>query len=199
MTKLTTFNTKLLLAAIAAVAALGVAALILIAPTLTGQPGGSSPTAPLTPGLQLWDEPRSLPEVRFTDGAGQQMGLSGYRGKVVLVNFWATWCEPCKLEMPSLLRLQQKLGDKDFAVLAISGDQTGAAAVEPFLKQNDLTALAILYDPNLTSANIWGVKALPTTILLDRQGQEIGRVEGGMAWDTPDIEGRIEAKIKAAP
>lgn len=199
MTKLTTFNTKLLLAAIAAVAALGVAALILIAPNLTRQSGGSSPTAPLSPGLHLLDKARSLPDASFTDGAGQQMGLSGYRGKIVLVNFWATWCEPCKLEMPSLLRLQQKLGGKDFVVVAISGDQTGAKAVEPFLKENDLTALNVLYDLNLTSAGIWGVKGLPTTILLDREGREIGRAEGGLAWDTPDIEGRIEAKIKAAP
>ena len=199
MTKLTTFNTKLLLAAIAAVAALGVAALTLIAPNLTVEPGGSSQSAPLSPGLHLWDSARSLPDAGFTDGAGHQMGLSGYRGKVVLVNFWATWCEPCKLEMPSLLRLQQKLGDKDFAVVAISGDQAGAEAVEPFLKQNDLTALNILYDANLASANIWGVKGLPTTILLNREGQEIGRAEGGLAWDTPDIEGQIEAKIKATP
>jgi len=199
MTKLTIFNTKLLLAAIAAVAVLGAAALILIAPDLTVQPGGSSPEAPLSPGLHLWESPRSLPHVSFTDGAEHQMGLSSYRGKVVLVNFWATWCEPCKLEMPSLLRLQQKLGDKGFTVVAISGDQAGAGAVEPFLKQNDLTAFAILYDINLASANIWGVKGLPTSILLDREGREIGRAEGGLAWDMPDIEGQIEATIKAAP
>ncbi len=191
MTKPAKLNTKLLLAAIAGMAVAGLWGLYAMAP----KPPGEAEPGPAGE-LRIWDRARPLPDATFSDAAGHQVRLSDYRGKVLLVNFWATWCEPCRIEMPALSALQAKLSGPSFTVLAVSGDRTGKEAVAPFIAANKLENLPVLYDPNLDIAHAFGVKGLPTSLLIDRAGDEIGRAEGALAWDSPKIEDRIEEIVE---
>lgn len=199
MNKLTTLNTKLLLAAIAAVAALAGVAVVEMSPpepvATAAKPAATAESKP-QPGLQMWDTPKAVPSARFADETGKPVGLDSFHGKVLLVNFWATWCEPCKREMPSLLRLQQRLGAEDFLVVAVSGDRDGKAVVDPYIAEHNLSGLTILYDPMLTQARTLEVRGLPTTLLLSRDGRELGRAEGALEWDSDSIAGAVAGKIR---
>jgi thiol-disulfide isomerase/thioredoxin len=129
------------------------------------------------------DPPRPAPELAFDDGTGKTVTLADFRGRVVLVNLWATWCEPCVREMPALDRLEAAMGSKDFAVILVSQDRGGAHVVEPFFAKLGLTSLRTYLDPKGIVGRGFGVRGLPTTILLDRDGAELGRTEGGTDWD----------------
>ena len=138
---------------------------------------------------------RQPPLTPFRTLAGQAVDLSIFRGKVVLLNFWATWCAPCVREMPSLDRLQALLGGKDFTVAAISIDRGGAPAVEPFLARLGLQRLPIYVDPDnrtgfLTYAGGKGgafpLYALPISYLIDRQGRAVGYFPGAAEWTSRD-------------
>jgi len=112
--------------------------------------------------------------------------LSEWRGKVVLLNFWATWCSPCIREMPSLQKLNNLLSKESFAVLALSQDMQGWRKIRPFIQKYQLNDLPIYNDPKLSGAKRFAVKGLPTTILLDRDGREIGRLLGHAEWDSEE-------------
>ncbi len=128
---------------------------------------------------------RPVPEVAFVDQAGAAVSLSDFRGGVVLVNFWATWCAPCIREMPALDRLQAALGGDRFTVLLVSIDRDGAK-VAPFLERLGLTRLSTHLDPKRKLSRALAVAGLPTSILIDRTGREVGRVQGPAEWDTPE-------------
>jgi thiol-disulfide isomerase/thioredoxin len=130
--------------------------------------------------------PRPAPQVRFTDLAGKTFVLQDFTGKVVLVNLWATWCAPCRREMPSLERLQDRLGDK-IAILAISEDMGGAKAVDPFIAKLELKRIKPYLDPKSAVGNAFKVDGLPTSFLIDREGKLQGRVEGEAEWDSPNM------------
>ena len=134
------------------------------------------PASPLLP----------APAVSFVDLAGNTVSLSEFAGKVVLVNLWATWCEPCLREMPSLERVQSRLGDK-IAVVAISEDRGGSKTVEPFIDKLRLKSVKIYLDPKSAMERAFKVQGLPTSFLIDRQGRVLGRVEGGAEWDAPKL------------
>ena len=127
--------------------------------------------------------PRPAPQVSFTDAAGASANLSDFAGKPVLLNLWATWCAPCRREMPSLERLQARLGDK-ITVLAISEDIGGNKAVAPFIAKFGLKAVKTYLDPKSTLTQAFNVDGLPTSFLIDRRGRVIGRVEGEAEWDS---------------
>lgn len=143
-------------------------------------------------------EPRQLPEIWFEDGEGRKLALADFGGKVVLLNVWATWCPPCRKEMPSLDRLQARLGGRDFEVLPLSIDRGGIFVVKDFYEEMDLKTLRMAVDKTANSAGYLKVFALPTTLLIDRRGREIGRVVGPAEWDSPPalavIRHHIEAK-----
>ncbi|MBV8534694.1 MAG: TlpA family protein disulfide reductase [Alphaproteobacteria bacterium] len=141
---------------------------------------------------------RAAPEIAFTDAAGHSLSLADFRGKTVLLNFWATWCAPCVKEMPSLDRLQQRLGGDRFAVVAISVDREGLSVVRPFLAQTQIQGLATYVDPKGASMRAFGVRGLPTTFVIDRSGKEAGHIEGQAAWDTPEAEALIRYYLRAA-
>lgn len=130
--------------------------------------------------------PAALPATVFTDQDGAKRVLADFGGKIVLMNFWATWCGPCVREMPSLERLHQKLGSKDFTVIALSEDRNGWEKIAPFREQLGLTALPLFHD--VGSKMMFGtkVRGLPTTILVGRDGRELGRLTGHAEWDSDE-------------
>ena len=127
-------------------------------------------------------DPTPVPDTSFTDPEGGTHSLADYRGKVVLLNFWATWCAPCREEMPSLDALQAELGGDDFQVVAIAAGHNPAPAIEKFLTEAKITNLPVLLDPRQGLARGMGVMGMPVTILIDRDGNEIARLMGGADW-----------------
>lgn len=127
-------------------------------------------------------DPTPVPETAFTDPTGGTHSLADYRGKVVLLNFWATWCAPCREEMPSLDALQAELGGADFQVVAIAAGHNPPPAIEKFLTEAGITNLPVLLDPRQGLAREMGVMGMPVTILIDRDGNEIARLIGGADW-----------------
>ena len=146
-------------------------------------PEGRPPLGGTVASFVLADRPEPAPEITFSDAAGNTLRLADFRGKVVLVNLWATWCAPCVKEMPALDRLQAKLGGADFTVLALSIDREGLAKVQPFFAANKIGALAPYLDPGGRSPATFGARGLPTTLLIDRDGTVVGRQEGAAEWD----------------
>ncbi|MGC2523919.1 MAG: TlpA disulfide reductase family protein [Stellaceae bacterium] len=130
--------------------------------------------------------PQPVPKVDFTDAAGRAVSLDGFAGKLVLVNLWATWCAPCRREMPSLEQLQTRLGDK-LAILAISEDIGGSKAVAPFVAKLGLKAVKVYLDPKNAVSQAFKVDGLPTSVLIDRRGRVLGRVEGEADWVSPKM------------
>lgn len=146
--------------------------------------------------LRLLDKPRPVPALRFTNGQGGSVSLADFRGRVVLFNIWATWCLPCRKEMPTLERLQEKLGGKDFEVVVLSIDREGVAAVERFYQEIGIHRLGIYVDESGKVADELGVLGLPTTLLIDRDGLERARLVGPAEWDNPKIIDVIKSVVK---
>jgi peroxiredoxin len=144
--------------------------------------------AQAAPALTPWGG-GPAPALALRDLEGRAHSLGAYRGKVVLINFWATWCEPCRLEMPSIQRLRERLGDKGFAVLAVNVDEPDAR-VRQFLKQTGLD-LTVVMDPNKTVTRNWGVRYLPVTFIVGPDGRVRYRVVGDLDWDSDTVVGVI--------
>jgi thiol-disulfide isomerase/thioredoxin len=130
-------------------------------------------------------QPRPSPsdDATWKDSSGKILNLANFSGKVVLVNYWATWCPPCVRELPSIDRLQAQLGGDDFTIVAISIDRGGKPIARRLMKRLRLKNLALYLDPSSKSAKTLGVRSMPTTFLFDRKGREIGKLEGGAEWD----------------
>lgn len=128
--------------------------------------------------------PAPIADVAFMDGSGAPKKLSDFQGKVVLLNLWATWCAPCKAEMPSLDRLQQNLGSDDFEVVALALDRKGRAVAQKFLDDLNIKALTLYIDETAKVGAPLGVVGMPVTILIDREGKELGRLVGEAEWDS---------------
>lgn len=140
--------------------------------------------------------PRAVPALHFTDGAGRPMTLDTLKGRAVVLNLWATWCVPCRKEMPSLDRLQARLGGPGFLVLPLSLDRQGMAAVAPFYRELGLTAVGIYLDPTGTVMSALGIEGIPTTLLIGTDGREVARVVGGVDWDSPGMIADIRRALR---
>lgn len=145
------------------------------------------------------EEPATPPVSVFQGPDGQAMTLADLKGKVLLVNFWATWCAPCVAEMPELNRLQKEAGSDRFQVLAISQDREGAAVARPFLEKHGLDALALYTDPSLGLGRALKLQGLPTTLILDAQGRELGRLVGMADWAGKDARALIDWVLAQQP
>ena len=133
-------------------------------------------------GVERIPNSTSQVEVRLQDLNGADVNISDFRGKIVFLNFWATWCPSCVFEMPSMEKLHQKLKDKEFAMVSVSIKDT-AAEVKHFYKQNKLTFTALLDSSGKTVPG-FSIRAIPTTLILDKTGRIIGRVMGPREWDS---------------
>jgi thiol-disulfide isomerase/thioredoxin len=131
------------------------------------------------------------PATTLSDADGRSVDLSDLKGKPVIVNLWATWCEPCLREMPSLERLRSRLGDR-IEVLAVSEDRGGSKVVEPLISKLGLKPVKVYLDPKSEVGHAFAVRGLPTSIVIDRDGKVVGRVEGGAEWDSPKILAVLE-------
>lgn len=136
-----------------------------------------------------------VPDLNFTDAAGKPVSLAAWRGRVVLLNLWATWCTPCRKEMPSLARLQDQSGSKDFEVIAVSLDRRGAEVASPFLKETDAAGLTLYLDPSTEALDRLKALGLPVSVLIDRSGREIGRLLGPADWASPEAKALIAAAV----
>lgn len=155
----------------------------------------SKPTVGGTPFART-HAPKPMPDLRFEDGAGKPRSLADFRGKLVLLNVWATWCAPCREEMPALDRLQGQLGGAGFEVVALSVDQQGAQIARRFLDEIGVKALALYIDPTASAAFKLDTPGLPVSLLLDRDGREIGRHLGPAKWDSPEVLERLRHIVK---
>ena len=134
---------------------------------------------------QAAKEEKHLPTAAFVDADGNEKSLADLRGQGLIVNFWATWCAPCVKEMPALDRLAEAAGERDLRVLALSADREGASVIRRFYDLNKISHLQVAIDKMSRVARAIGIGGLPTTVLYDAEGREVGRVTGIAEWDAP--------------
>lgn len=178
-----------------------VAAVYLIAgPQINGSGASASPLAAYATGevanFRAAATPAPAPELEFHDGEGKTVRLSDFRGKTVLLNLWATWCVPCREEMPALNALEEALGSDKFQVLALSVDKDGLELARAFLKEVKADHLALYNDPHSRANFTMKGYGLPTTVLIGPEGQELGRLIGPAEWHAPEAKALIEAALK---
>ena len=126
------------------------------------------------------------PDFALRDTAGQTVSLGKYRGKVVFLNFWATWCPPCRSEMPSMERLNEVFASKEFVMLAVNVEQEGMANLGPFLQQNP-HRFTVLLDTEAKAQTLYGVNRFPETFIIDKQGRIVERVIGARDWSSVEM------------
>jgi thiol-disulfide isomerase/thioredoxin len=137
-------------------------------------------------------ELKDLPALTFTDAAGAEKGVEVFKGKVTLLNLWATWCAPCRKEMSELAKLQKELGGADFQVVELSEDLKGYEASAKFLKEVGADNLTLYADVNAKALDAVKAPGLPTTLLLDRDGREVGRLIGPAPWASDEAKAIIK-------
>ena len=161
----------------------------------------NSPLAGLNKGAMaaflVRPEPLEIADFNFESDGGAVKSLKDWRGKVVLLNLWATWCVPCREEMPALDKLQAALGGEAFEVVAINIDKGGPDKARDFLQEIGVNKLALYTDPSGKLFSTIKAVGMPTTLLIDREGREIGRLIGPADWASPEAKTLIEAAIAA--
>ena len=135
------------------------------------------------------------PNFRLRDLDGNLTSLSQFRGKVVLLNFWATWCGPCRVEMPAMEQLYRTYSRREFQILAVSTDPQGAAVTRPFQQKTGLT-FPILHDTEMQIGLTYGARSLPMTFMVDRQGVVRQKIFGARDWDSPEARELIQLLMK---
>lgn len=143
------------------------------------------------------ETPQPAPAFSFTDMAGKEAGLADFKGSVVLLNLWATWCQPCLKEMPSLAALQQRLG-VSLTVLALSEDRGGAEVVTSFVEKHGLDKLKVYLDPKSSAIKAFEARGLPSSFLIDAEGKVLGKVEGAADWDSDKMRDALAKLLPPA-
>jgi len=174
------------LSAFVAIAFMGATAGAAEPPKFAGMAGDFSPI----------DPPEQITAPKFQDKMGQAVSLDSFKGKVVVLNFWATWCPPCVAEMPALDRLQSEMGGDDFAVVAVSTDRQGIKKSAPFYRRAGIKNLALYNDTRGGLLDAFHGKNLPITVVLDREGRVVGRIEGAAQWDSSQAKALIAHYLK---
>lgn len=164
------------------------------APAAAGGLSRDLATGPLAAFL-IHPDPKPLPDLQFQDGTGKPLKLSDWKGRVVLLNLWATWCAPCRKEMPDLSKLEKEMGSGQFEVVAISVDRKGAEVSAAFLKEAGVGNLKLYVEPSTKIVTDVQSAGLPATLLIDRQGRELGRILGPADWASPEAVALIKAAL----
>ncbi len=138
-------------------------------------------------------EPMPVAPIAFVDAAGNELTLADFSGRTVLLNLWATWCTPCREEMPALDALQAQVGGDDVVVLALSLDKGGIEKPKEFLAEVGIRHLALYHDATGRMGTKLGAFGLPTTLLIGPDGRSLGRLVGPAQWDAPEARALIEA------
>lgn len=142
--------------------------------------------------VRIGDE---APNFHLRDLEGRVVSLEQFRGKVVLLNFWATWCGPCRVEMPAMEQLYRSFPRRDFEILAVSTDPQGAAVTRPFQQELGLT-FPIVHDADYRIGLVYGARALPLTFMVDRNGIVRQKVPGARNWDASEARELVQALLK---
>jgi len=162
--------------------------------------GGLVLAYPLTslwgPAADTAQAPAELADFPFETADGKSISLKDFQGRAVLLNIWATWCPPCRKEMPSLDRLQSMRGGDDFEVVALSIDKAGVEKVKPFYDEIGIGLLKVYLDKPGASMQALRIVGLPTTLLIGEDGRELARWAGPREWDEPDTVAEIDALLK---
>lgn len=143
------------------------------------------------------DPPRKVSPFQFYDGNGRPITLAAFRGKVILLNLWATWCPPCIREMPALDRLQSKFKKSEFVVIALSLDRGGGPVVRTFYQKYGLRHLGMFLDPDKSAGAAFPVDVLPASFILGRDGRLKAFLRSFADWDAPEAEAMIRHLILA--
>ncbi|MDH4153874.1 MAG: TlpA family protein disulfide reductase [Nitrospira sp.] len=171
-----------------------VAGVLVMASVVGAQPPQSGKRSPVERGVvQVGDE---APNFMLRDLAGNVVSLSQLRGKVVLLNFWATWCGPCRVEMPAMEQLYRTVPRGEFEILAVSTDAQGAAVTRPFQKRMGFT-FPILHDSEYRVGLAYGARTIPITFMVDRHGVVRQKIFGARDWDSPEARDLIQALMKS--
>ncbi|MDA8585113.1 TlpA family protein disulfide reductase [Rhodobacteraceae bacterium] len=145
-----------------------------------------------------FSEPQPVSDIAFTDPGGKEFTLADYKGKMVLVNFWATWCAPCRKEMPQLAELQTEFGGDAFEVVTIATGRNSVTGIRKFFDEIEVDNLPIFLDPRQKLAREMAVLGLPITLILDTDGNEIARMRGDAEWNSDSAKAIIAALIDQA-
>ncbi len=143
--------------------------------------------------------PHPAPGVAFQAADGTARTLGAFKGRPLLVNLWATWCPPCVAELPSLSALAHTLFSEGMVVLPISSDRGGAEAVEAFYTAHEIHDLPVLLDHDAALMHAFGARGLPSTYVIDREGNIVGMEEGGMDWNRPGVAEAVRRLAGAKP
>jgi len=149
--------------------------------------------------LVVHSEPKEVPSTPFNGEDGAEMTLADYAGKITVVNFWATWCAPCRHEMPMLSDLQTNLGGDDFEVVTIATGRNAPVAMKKFFEEINVDNLPLHADPRMTLSRQMGVLGLPVTVIVDRDGQEIARLQGDADWSSESAATILKTLIDTGP
>lgn len=149
--------------------------------------------------FSLENPAKAAPAVKFEDAEGNAHTLQDFRGQMLVVNIWATWCVPCNAEKPTLDSLQRNLGEKGLTVLALSQDFKGIDAVKEYYEKHNITALAPYSDADNTAMGAFHISALPASFIIDREGNIIAKVVGAIDWTDPAIADFFEGLLKQEP
>ena len=145
--------------------------------------------------LMLCDAPVDVPEAVLLDATDGEHALADYKGKWVVLNFWATWCAPCRREMPSLERLQAAM--PEIAVVPVATGRNAVEGIQRFFDEAGVTTLPILRDPTSDLAHAMGIMGLPVTVILNPEGQEVARLIGDAEWDSDSAKAVLKELAKA--
>ena len=138
--------------------------------------------------IKFHRQPRDVSKIAFEASNQQEYYISDFRGKFLLLNFWALWCAPCVKEMPALDRLKDIQKNKDFEIITLATGRNSKSKVDDFFREKNLMSLRQYFDPKSEFAKASGIKVLPTTLIINYEGMEVARVEGTIDWDSSDSE-----------
>ena len=166
-----------------------------------GGGGGGAGAPPIGGAIAAFESstPRPAPSVQFRDAGGRSVRLADFRGRVVLLNLWASWCGPCRSEMPALDHLQAALGGSGFKVLTVSVGGDGTGDIKNFFRTSNIHHLDAYIDAENAVAGAFSTRAIPKTLLIDRDGNVVGSLVGAAEWDSADAEALIRHYLDSQP